>query len=366
MDDESLETKDRIISLEDHFIHPKVWELLPEELKSKYELLKESLFDIGKGRIIKMDAAGIDFQVISHVEPGVNFIERKSEAVTLAIEINNYLSDAIKIFPGRLGGFAVLPMRSPVDAAIELERTVTELGFKGALINGHTNGVYLDDNSYDVLLKKAEELEVPIYIHPTNPPKEISEKYFQNNDAFITGWGWQVETSIHLIRMINKGVFDKYPKLKVIIGHMGELIPYGFSRLNVALTVGNWIIAGDNTSKPKMNLYYYFKNNIFITSSGVFDESVFTCAKEMIGLNNMMFSVDYPFQDNISATQFLNKLPLNSQEKSQFAGKNASALLKLNVVEDSNYRIPKSNKFEIFKIRLKSKIGKFLINKLVK
>jgi predicted TIM-barrel fold metal-dependent hydrolase len=353
-----------IISLEDHFLHPKVWEILPKEMKDKYDLLKDALFDIGEGRIKQMDAAGIDFQVISHVEPDVKLIKDTNEAIKLAKEINNYLSDAVKKFPDRLGGFAVLPMQSPDDAALELERTVTELGFKGAMIDGHTNGAYLDDASYAVLLKKAEKLDVPLYIHPTDPPKEIAEKYFENNDAVITGWAWQVETSIHLIRMINKGIFDKYPKLKIIVGHMGELIPYGFTRLNTSLTVGNWIIKSDNTQK--MNLYYYFKNNIYITSSGVFDEPVFRCAKEMIGLDNMMFSVDFPFQDNVKATEFLEKLSLNHKEKNHFAGEKASHLLKLNQSGDCNYKTNKSSKFEVFKIRLKSKIGKYLINKLIK
>ena len=357
-----IEKKITVISLEDHFLHPKVWEMLPKELKDKYKFLKDELLDIGEGRIKKMDAAGIDFQVISHVEPGVNFIDDTNQAIKLAREINNYLFEAIKIFPERLGGFAVLPMQSPTAATEELERAVTKLGFKGALIDGHTNGIYLDDDSYTILLQKAEDLDVPIYIHPTNPPKEIAEKYFENNDAIITGWGWQVETSIHVIRMINKGVFDKHPRLKVIIGHMGELLPYGFTRLNIALTAGNWLIKSNEA--PKMNVHYYFKNNIFITSSGVFDEPVFRCAKEMMGLNNLMFSVDYPFQDNVAATSFLHKLTLNPLEKAQFAGTNAINLLKLN--PDDNDQIHRSSKFETFKIRLKSKIGKFLISKLVK
>ena len=348
------------VSLEDHFLHPKVWELFPNNIKEKYALLKDSLIDIGENRIKIMDASGIDFQVISHVEPCLSLVDNVEDAVQLAKEINNYLYEAISKNPKRLGGFAILPMQSPVDASKELRRAVKELGFKGAMINGHHNGLYLDDESYSILLSTAEELDVPIYIHPTNPPKEISEKYYQNNDIVITGWAWQVETALHLIRMISNGTFDKHPKLKIIVGHMGELIPFGFTRLNQSLTMGSWILKSDT---PKMNLHYYFKNNIFVTSSGVFDEPVFCCTKEMLGIDNLMFSVDYPFQDNVNATDFLNKLNINNQERTLFSGVTACKLLKLN-----NNELPTNiaTRSEIFKIKLKSRFGKFLISKLVK
>ena len=348
------------VSLEDHFLHPKVWELFPDNIKAKYGMLKDALMDVGENRIKMMDAAGIDFQVLSHVEPSISLVDNVQEAVLLAREINDYLYGIIAKNSERLGGFAVLPMQSPKDAAKELERTVKELGFKGGMINGHQNGVYLDDDSYSALLSMAEELDVPIYIHPVDPPKEISEKYFQNNEFVITGWAWQVETAMHVIRMISTGVFDRHPRLKIIIGHMGELIPYGFTRLNQSFTMGSWILKSDT---PKMNLHYYFKNNIFITSSGVFDEPVFRCAKDMIGINNLMFSVDYPFRDNLTATDFLNKLTLSESEKSLFAGLNASRLLKLNRSEESVSHV---SQLEIFKIKLKSRIGRFLISRLVK
>lgn len=352
--------KPHTVSLEDHFLYPKGWELFPDNIKAKYALLKDALLDIGENRIKQMDAAGIDFQVLSHVEPCISLIDNVQEAVRFAREINDYLYGVISKNPERLGGFAILPMQSPDDAAKELERTVKELGFKGALVNGHQNGVYLDDDSYSALLSMAEDLDVPIYIHPTAPPKEISEKYFQNNEIVITGWAWQVETAQHIIRMISNGVFDRHPRLKIIIGHMGELIPYGFTRLNQSFTMGSWILKSDT---PKMNLHYYFKNNIFVTSSGVFDEPVFRCAKDMIGIDNLMFSVDYPFQDNVTATDFLRKLPIDESEKSLFAGMNAYKLLKLNKSEVSVSNI---NRSEIFKIRLKSRVGRFLISKLVK
>ena len=348
------------VSLEDHFLHPKIWEMFPDKLKKKYELVKDSLLELGGNRIKIMDAAEIDFQVLSLADPGLSLAGSGEEAVRLAREINNYLYAAIMKYPERLGAFAVLPMQSPPEAAKELERTVRELGFKGAMVNGHTNGVYLDDDSYSELLNTAESLDVPIYIHPVDPPDEIAKKYFLSNEVIITGWAWQVETANHLIRLISGGVFDRHPRLKIIVGHMGELIPYGFTRLNQSLTMGNWILGLDT---PKMNLYYLFKHNIFITSSGVFDEPVFRCAKEMIGLDNLMFSVDSPFQDTVAAAGFLHKLSLGSGEKELFSGKTACKLLKLTPAKSSAAKV---DKFERLKIRIKSKVGRLLLSKLVK
>lgn len=351
--------KNYIVSLEDHFLYPGAWGILPDDIKEKYRLQKDALIDVGEKRIKQMNAAGIDFQVLSHVEPCLSLINDKDKAITLAKEINDYLYQIISKNPNRLGGFAVLPMQSPKAAVKELERAVKNLGFKGAMVNGHENGIYLDDPSYSPLLSMAEDLDIPIYIHPTDPPKEISGRYFQNNEIVITGWAWQVETAQHVIRMISNGTFDKHPKLKIIIGHMGELIPYGFTRLNQSLTMGSWILKSDI---PKMNLYYYFKNNIYVTSSGVFDPPVFYCAKDTLCINNLMFSVDYPFRDNVTATDFLEKLSISENEKSLFAGITACNLLKLN--EHTQY-INNSNYWEIFKIRLKSRFGRFIISKLV-
>jgi predicted TIM-barrel fold metal-dependent hydrolase len=168
-----------------------------------------------------MDAAGIDLQVLSHVAPGVQTLE-PTTAVSLSKEVNDWLGEVTNTYPTRFAGFATLPVQSPKDAADELERTVTQLGFKGALINGHTQGRYLDDKSFSVLLEQAEALDVPIYIHPTDPPQAVMDVYYRDYPAMITGsWGWQVETGTHLLRLICGGVFDRLPRLKIIVGHMG-------------------------------------------------------------------------------------------------------------------------------------------------
>ena len=192
-----------------------------------------------------MDAAGIDLQVLSHVQPGVQALERNT-AIRLSREVNDWLGAVIQEYPTRFAGFAMLPTQSPIDAADELERTVSQLGFKGALINGHTNGRYLDDDSFSPILERAQTLDVPIYLHSTDPPQAIVDIYYKDCPMMMQSWGWQVETGTHLLRLISRGVFDRFPNLKIIVGHMGELIPFGLKRINTALTMGNRLLASQS------------------------------------------------------------------------------------------------------------------------
>ena len=360
----------RVVALEEAFLHPRVWEVFPEELRHRYEPVRARLSDVGTERIRLMNAAGIDVQVLSHVQPGIQILPdgQIELAVEICREVNDWLAEAIAAHPTRLEGFAMLPTQSPTRAAHELHRTVRDLGFKGALINGHTNGRYLDDPSFDVLLGKAESLGVPIYIHPTDPPQAVSDGYYAPFDsALVPTWGWPVETGTHLLRLICAGVFDRHQDLKVIVGHMGELLPYCFTRLNRGLTMAGWLLA----SAPQMrnNVGYYMRRNVFITSSGVFDVPVFDCARALLGLDNLMFSVDYPFQDNFEAMEFLNRCGLTAADRERFAHGTAESLLRLDSppgaiapargvsVGDAWYRM---------RNRIQSKVGRAMISALVK
>jgi predicted TIM-barrel fold metal-dependent hydrolase len=218
----------RIISLEEAFLHPKLRELYPASYVRLLDLVKGPLTDVGPERIRRMDAAGIDLQVLSHVQPGVQTLE-SSAAIRLSREVNDWLGGVVQKYPTRFAGFAMLPTQSPMEAADELERTVAQLGFKGAMINGHTNGRYLDDDSFSPILERAQALDVPIYIHPTDPPQAILDTYYKGLPAMMQSWGWQVETGTHLLRLISSGVFDRFPALKIIVRHMGELIPLASS-----------------------------------------------------------------------------------------------------------------------------------------
>ena len=369
----STKSVSRVVALEEAFLHPRVWELFPEPLQRKYQPVRARLSDVGAERIRLMDAAGIDVQVLSHVGPGVQILadEQAELAVAVCREVNDWLAAVVAAHPARFAGFAMLPTQSPVHAADELERCVRDLGFKGALINGHTNGRYLDDPSFDVLLDRAESLGVPIYIHPIDPPQAVTDCYYAPFDpALVPTWGWPVETGTHLLRVICAGVFDRHPNLKVIVGHMGELLPFCFTRLNVGMTMAGWLLDDLKTPHPPMrnSVGYYLRENVFITSSGVFDVPVFDCARAMLGLDNLMFSVDHPFQDNFAAMEFLDRCDLSPEDKERFAHRTADQLLRLDdrladtgvagaAHRDTWYRLTS---------RAKSKIGRALISALVK
>jgi predicted TIM-barrel fold metal-dependent hydrolase len=368
----STSSVSRVVALEEAFLHLRVWDLFPEPLQRKYQPVRARLSDVGGERIRLMDAAGIDVQVLSHVQPGIQVLadEQTELAVAVSREVNDWLAAAVAEHPGRFAGFAMLPTQSPEDAADELERAVRDLGFKGALVNGHTNGHYLDEQSFDVLLGRAESLGVPIYLHPTDPPPAVADRYYAPFDsALVPTWGWPVETGTHLLRLICAGVFDRHPNLKVIVGHMGELLPFCFTRLNVGMTMAGWLLSSESDDLPMRNsVGYYLRENVFITSSGVFDVPVFDCARAMLGLDNLMFSVDYPFQDNFAAMEFLEQCRLSPADKERFAHRTAENLLKLDdrqgeigvasaAVGDAWYRL---------RSRAKSKIGRALISALVK
>lgn len=367
----SRESVSPVIALEEAFLHPRVWDLFPASLRQKYQPVRARLSDVGAERIRQMDAAGIDVQVLSHVQPGIQIVPdaRADSAIVVSVEVNDWLAEAIAHHPTRFAGFAMLPTQSPSGAADELERTVGDLGFVGALINGHTNGRYLDDPSFDVLLDRAESLGVPIYIHPTDPPPPVADtSYAPFESALVPTWGWPVETGTHVLRLICAGVFDRHPDLKVIVGHMGELLPYCFSRLDVGLTMAGWLLAPELDDRVmRRNVGYYLRKNVFITSSGVFDTPVFDCARAMLGLDNLMFSVDYPFQDNFAAMEFLHRCDLSPDDRERFAHRTAETLLGIG----SRPRSPRpaanlGDAWHRLRSRAQSKLGRTLISALVK
>src|SRR5271155_3452364 len=213
----------RTITLEEHFVNPGFLDGPGKDLKEKAlkfgdraARLFEQLSDLGDKRIAEMDAAGIDMQVLSLTSPGSEQLEA-APAIALAREANDFLADAITKKPKRFAGFATLPTAAPDKAAEELERMVRGHGFKGAVINGHNRGRYLDDKFFWPILERAESLSAPIYLHPTQPPKPVIEASYGGFSSMVTdmlagpGWGWHIETAVHVIRLILGGVFDRYP-----------------------------------------------------------------------------------------------------------------------------------------------------------
>lgn len=358
----------RIIALEEAFIHPRLRDLYPPEYVKLLAPVMERLSDVGPERIRRMDAAGIDLQVLSHIRPGVQTLDLDT-AIRLSREVNDWLGGIVQQYPTRFAGFAMLPTQSPVVAADELERTVTQYGFKGALINGHTHGIYMDDPSFSPLFERAQALDVPIYIHPTDPPQPIMDVYYKDYDPAMTvGWGWQVETATHLLRIISGGVFDRYPRLKIIIGHMGELIPYALPRINTALTLGNWLSGiqskDSNQNGMKQSVLYYMKQNVFITTSGVFDQATLTCAIQALGIDNILFSVDEPLRDNFEGVAFLKEARLSAEDKEKLAHQNAERVL--NLRPEINPRRRSSHSFFAVRAKAKAKLARAVLSFLMK
>lgn len=368
----------RVIALEETFLHPKLREQYPPGWGKMLDLLGDRLTDVGPERIRRMDAAGIDMQVLSHVQPGVQTLEGDL-AIRLCREVNDWLGEVVHTYPSRFAGFAMLPTQSPKEAASELERTVTQFGFKGALINGHTQGRYLDDDAFSPIFERAQALNVPIYIHPTDPPEAVTDIYYRGYPAMVQGWGWQVETGTHLLRLMCGGAFDRYPRLKVIVGHMGELIPFCLERVNLALTFGDWILASQERASGQSarkgmekSVNYYMRENVFITTSGVFDHPVLYCAIAKLGIDNILFSVDDPFRDSFAAMDFLNKAELSREDKEKLAHGNAERVLGLSPRVDSRKDRTQSflsgakSSIASFEARTKAKMARAILSFLVK
>jgi len=249
-----------------------------------------------------------------------------TEAIELARDINDTLADAVGRYPSRFTGFAAVPTASPDTAADELERMVREHGFKGAVISGHTRSRYLDDEFFWPILERAEALQVPIYLHPTVPPQPVIETYYTGNfSAQVTnglataGWGWHIETAIHIIRLILSGAFDRYPRLQFIIGHLGEALPFMLPRLNRNLSV--------ELTKLRRPTGAYLRENIHYTISGFNFMAAFLDLLLEVGVERIMFSADYPHGSMKDAHAFLNQLPVSPADRERIAHGNAEVLM---------------------------------------
>ena len=272
-----------------------------------------------------MDAAGIDMQVLSLSAPGVEQMEA-ADAIPMARDTNDYLADAVKKYPTRFAGFAAVPTGAPDKAAEELDRRVRE-GFKGAVINGHNRGRYLDNKFYWPILECAEGLNVPIYLHPTPPPQAVIDVSYGGFSPMVTdmlaggAWGWHMETAVHMIRIVCGGVFDRFPKLQFIIGHMGEGLPFFFQRLDIIPM---------ETTKLKRPIISYLKENVHYTFSGMnFPPTYLDLFLELGGVDRIMFSADYPYQSMTWARDFLEQIAASAADKERIAHGNAEKLLRL-------------------------------------
>ena len=316
----------RTITLEEHYASPAFLAGPGRFQRERLPHLLPQLSDVGAGRIAAMDAAGIDVQVLSLGAPGVEQLDA-ADAVTVARESNDFLANAISSYPARLAGFAAIPTPSPEDAAAELERTVRELGFKGAMIHGHVRGRYLDDQFFWPILERAEALDVPLYIHPAQPPRAVVDAYYGGFAPPVSfmlanaGWGWHIETAVHVIRLVLGGAFDRFPKLQVIVGHMGEGLPFMIQRMNANLPPA--------MTKLWRPLGAYLREQVHYTFAGFNFPATFLDLLLEVGADRIMFSADHPYSPMQEARTFLDRLPVSAADRERIAHGNAERLLKM-------------------------------------
>tara|TARA_R110002060_G_scaffold19554_1_gene26711 strand:- start:69 stop:1310 length:1242 start_codon:yes stop_codon:yes gene_type:complete len=333
------------ITLEEHYISRSavkqagaddLYAMFPPHIVSK-------LADLGTERIKDLEKGEVSLQVLSHGP-----IDASAE---VCVGANDELAAAISKNPTRLAGFALLPMIDPKAAAAELDRCVTKLGFLGALVDNHIEGQFYDDEKFWPIFEKAEELDVPIYIHPTFASDEMLEHYKGNYDDKIAlalsafGWGWHSETGLHILRLFSSGLFDRYPKLKIIIGHvsrndpsrkdsfenladvstqMGEMLPFQLDRC---------VSVSERFNATKRSLREVWQNNIWITTSGMFSLPPLACLLQTTSINHVLYSVDYPFSPNEKGREFIDVIKesglMGEEDFEKFAYRNAESLLKV-------------------------------------
>jgi 2,3-dihydroxybenzoate decarboxylase len=313
--------KPYIIALEEHYqdAELKALGIGPGSMGG----IVERLDDLGALRLKEMDEAGIDLQVLSHANPGLQAVDAAT-GVPLARRLNDRLHEAVLRHPARFAAFAALPTADPKEAADELERTVTKLGFKGVMFNGLTGGVFHDDKRFWPIWERAAALDVPIYIHPSLPQAAVVETYYkdyaqQHPGLLRAGWGFGVETATQAIRFVLSGVFDKYPGLKVILGHLGEGLPFYLWRISHGLRA----TMGERSFRD------IFCEHFWITTSGFFSDPALLCCTMEMGIDRILFSVDYPFVDNPPGSEWTKTLPLSSEDTEKLLNGNARRLLKL-------------------------------------
>jgi predicted TIM-barrel fold metal-dependent hydrolase len=328
----------RIVALEEHFTVPRIVAgISPDAIASRgfpgpdfpwaQTTKRAELADLGDARIADMDASGITVQVLSVAGPGADLVSGQP-GIDLARAYNDALAESCARHPDRYRGFAHLPMLAPEAAADELERTVKDLGFHGVLVNGATDGRFLDDPAFEPILAKAEALGLPIYLHPGIPTQAVRNAYYDNlpgNFSFtlaLSAWGWHADTAIHTLRLVLSGALDRHPGLKIVIGHMGEALPFMLDRIDETTTA-------QAKASLRRSVRQTIVDQVWITTSGFFTMVPFMAALMTFGVDRIMFSVDYPFASNARARAFLDALPVSPADRAKIAHGNADRLLRL-------------------------------------
>jgi predicted TIM-barrel fold metal-dependent hydrolase len=314
----------RIIALEEHYIDPEIKPHLADAGR-RHAAIMERLEDLGALRLREMDEAGIDVQVLSHAQPGAQWLGANL-SITLAAAANDRLHAFAQGNPMRFAAFATLPTPDPQAAANELERCV-KLGFKGAMLHGlAADQTFFDTRRYWPIFERAHALDVPVYMHPAKPHPAVIEAYLKDYvkewpSLLTAGWGFTLETATQGIRLVVSGLFDAYPGLKIILGHLGEGLPFSLHRISESL------------SRDKDVSPHWFRDvfceHVWITTSGNFSTPALLCSMLELGIDRILFSVDWPYGSNKAGTDWVAGLPLSTDDKRKLLHANAEKLLKL-------------------------------------
>lgn len=291
------------------------------------DIVGSRLLEIGEKRLAGMDASGIDVAILSLTVPGIQGILDRAQAVSRARDVNDYLAAAIAKYPRRFAGFASVALQDPNEAAKELERCVTSLNFKGALINGYTNtpsssgAQYLDDPELLPFWEVAQALRVPVYLHPRPP---LDYRSYENHPELMgAAWGFAPETATHALRLVYSGLFDRFPNLILILGHLGETLPY------FAWRIQHCFEYNPSNKRVRKRLQDYLCENFYVTTSGNFSDQALICALLTIGADRILFSVDYPYEMMAPAAQWIERAPISENDRRKITSGNARVLFGL-------------------------------------
>ncbi|GAA3435071.1 amidohydrolase family protein [Kutzneria kofuensis] len=316
----------RVIAVEEAFSVPEVISWPPAGAGMPERWIREwgrRLPDLAELRLADMDAHGVDVQVLSMTSPGLEVIDDAAEAVAAARRINDHLADAVAAHPTRFAGFAALPLQDPDAAVAELRRAVHELGLKGVLHNDHVGGHYLDEPRFRPVWAELERLGVTLYLHPAIVP---ADRWRVLDGYPVLGgpsWGWTAAVGAHALRLIYGGVFDAFPGASVMLGHMGELLPFQLARLDSRYR------QADVERRPRQLPSHYLRHNVYVTTSGVFSHAALLGATHEVGTDRVLFAIDYPYESTAEAVEFLRTAPYAPADLARIAHSNAERVLRL-------------------------------------
>jgi 5-carboxyvanillate decarboxylase len=281
----------------------------------------DRLQDLGAGRLADMDAAGVDRQVVSLTAPGTQVL-RAPDAIAMATLANDRLAEACRRHPERFSGLTAIAPQDPGAAASEIERGHRELGFKGVIINAHTHGEYLDDQKFWPIFEAAEALGTPIYLHPSTPPRDmIGPLLAAGLDGAI--YGFAVDTGMHVLRIITSGVFDRFPGLKLVVGHLGEALPFWLYRLDYMHAATVRAQRYESMKPIKRKPSEYLRENVWVTTSGMAWAPAIMFCREVLGADRVLYAMDYPYQYVPAEVAAHEGLPITPREKAALFQYNA-------------------------------------------